>query len=67
MYAMKYMSKAVCFERDALRNVLREIEILTKLEHPYLVNLWFSFHGKLRGYLVYNIYVFSVKCKIKAF
>lgn len=46
MYAMKYMSKAVCFERDALRNVLREIEILTELDHPGLVNLWFSFHGK---------------------
>lgn len=46
MYAMKYMSKAVCFERDALRNVLREIEILTQLDHPGLVNLWFSFHGK---------------------
>ena len=47
MYAMKYMSKAVCLERDALRNVIREIEILVQLDHPFLVNLWFSFHGKL--------------------
>jgi len=46
MYAMKYMSKAACLEKDALRNVLREIDILTKLDHPFLVNLWFSFHGE---------------------
>jgi serine/threonine kinase 32 len=46
MYAMKYMSKPACLERYAFRNVLREIEILTQLDHPFLVNLWFSFHGK---------------------
>jgi serine/threonine kinase 32 len=45
MFAMKYMNKRQCVERDALRNVLREVEILTTLEHPFLVNLWFSFQG----------------------
>lgn len=45
MYAMKYMQKSRCIERDALKNVLREMEILTTLEHPFLVNLWFSFQG----------------------
>jgi len=43
---MKYMSKAQCRLRDALKNVLREVEILASLDHPFLVNLWFSFQGK---------------------
>ncbi|CAG2117786.1 unnamed protein product [Medioppia subpectinata] len=43
MYAMKYMSKSQCLERDAFRNVLREIELLARLEHPFIVNLWFTF------------------------
>nr|CAD7193581.1 unnamed protein product [Timema douglasi] len=46
LYAMKYMSKNQCAAREALRNVLREVEILTQLDHPFLVNLWFSFQGQ---------------------
>ena len=47
MFAMKYMNKNQCVEKEALKNVLREVEILTTLEHPFLVNLWFSFQGKV--------------------
>lgn len=43
MFAMKYCSKALCVEKDAFRNVLREIELLARLEHPFIVNLWFTF------------------------
>ncbi|RWS26466.1 serine/threonine-protein kinase 32B-like isoform X1 [Leptotrombidium deliense] len=43
MYAMKYMSKALCIEKDAFQNVQKEIELLAKLEHPFIVNLWFTF------------------------
>lgn len=46
MYAMKYVHKGECAEKGALKNVAREVEILSKLEHPCLVNLWFSFQGK---------------------
>lgn len=46
MYAMKYVHKGECAERGALKNVAREVEILSQLEHPCLVNLWFSFQGK---------------------
>lgn len=56
MFAMKYMNKHQCMERDALKNVLREVEILTRLEHPFLVNIWFSFQGKIRS---------ALKCLIK--
>lgn len=57
MYAMKYMQKSRCIERDALKNVLREMEILTTLEHPFLVNLWFSF----QGIHSYNIKIKKIK------
>lgn len=40
MYAMKYMNKQQCVERDEVRNVFRELEILQEIEHVFLVNLW---------------------------
>ncbi|XP_051789712.1 serine/threonine-protein kinase 32A isoform X2 [Erpetoichthys calabaricus] len=40
MYAMKYMNKQKCIERNEVRNVLKELQIMQSLEHPYLVNLW---------------------------
>ena len=44
MYAMKYMNKAQIIKKRAVENVLREVEILKKLQYPFLVNLWFTFH-----------------------
>lgn len=35
MYAMKYMSKRKCIERDEVRNVFRELQIMQGLEHPF--------------------------------
>lgn len=46
MFAMKYVNKKECIARDALKNVMKEVEILTTLDHPFLVNVWFSFQGK---------------------
>ncbi|PIK49491.1 putative serine/threonine-protein kinase 32B isoform X1, partial [Apostichopus japonicus] len=46
MFAMKYMNKSMCIKKDAVRNVLREQEILQQLEHPFLVNLWFTFQDE---------------------
>nr|CAB3266651.1 serine/threonine-protein kinase 32A [Phallusia mammillata] len=43
VYAMKYMSKSVCWKQNMIDHVLRELEILSKVEHPFLVNLWFTF------------------------
>ncbi|KAK6632996.1 hypothetical protein RUM43_012739 [Polyplax serrata] len=42
LYAMKYMNKSQCMERDALTNVLKEVEILTMLEHPFLCSFHFE-------------------------
>ncbi|XP_031350155.1 serine/threonine-protein kinase 32B isoform X2 [Photinus pyralis] len=55
MFAMKYMNKHQCLERDALKNVLREVEILTKLEHPFLVNIWFSFQDEEDLFMVSDL------------
>lgn len=55
MYAMKYMHKNQCIERDALKNVLREVDILTTLEHPFLVNLWFSFQDEEDLFMVSDL------------
>ncbi|XP_023724584.1 serine/threonine-protein kinase 32B [Cryptotermes secundus] len=55
MFAMKYMNKRQCVEREALKNVLREVEILTTLEHPFLVNLWFSFQDEEDLFMVSDL------------
>ncbi|XP_067011228.2 serine/threonine-protein kinase 32B [Anabrus simplex] len=55
LFAMKYMNKSQCVQRDALRNVLREVEILTALEHPFLVNLWFSFQDEEDLFMVSDL------------
>lgn len=44
---MKYVSRGVLDGRGALGGVIKEVELLSSLEHPFLVNLWFSFQGKL--------------------
>lgn len=48
MYAMKYMNKHQCIERDEVRNVFRELEILQEIEHVFLVNLWWLSYFFLR-------------------
>lgn len=47
LFAMKYVSRGVLDGRGALGGVIKEVELLSSLEHPFLVNLWFSFQGKL--------------------
>ena len=34
------LNKQKCIERDEVRNVFRELQIMQGLEHPFLVNLW---------------------------
>lgn len=47
LFAMKYVSRSACVGRGALGGVLKEVELLSSLEHPFLVNLWFSFQGNV--------------------
>ncbi|KAM7074074.1 serine/threonine-protein kinase 32C isoform 2-T2 [Molossus nigricans] len=55
MYAMKYMSKHQCIERDEVRNVFRELEILQEIEHVFLVNLWYSFQDEEDMFMVVDL------------
>ncbi|XP_073096200.1 serine/threonine-protein kinase 32C isoform X3 [Manis javanica] len=55
MFAMKYMSKQQCIERDEVRNVFRELEILQEIEHVFLVNLWYSFQDEEDMFMVVDL------------
>uniref|UniRef100_A0A8C1NPR3 Serine/threonine kinase 32B n=1 Tax=Cyprinus carpio TaxID=7962 RepID=A0A8C1NPR3_CYPCA len=55
MYAMKYMNKQKCIERDEVRNVLRELQVMQQLQHPFLVNLWFSFQDEEDLFMVVDL------------
>ncbi|XP_041921991.1 serine/threonine-protein kinase 32C-like isoform X4 [Alosa sapidissima] len=55
MYAMKYMNKHQCIERDEVRNVFRELEILQEIEHVFLVNLWYSFQDEEDMFMVVDL------------
>ncbi|XP_072828243.1 serine/threonine-protein kinase 32C isoform X3 [Vicugna pacos] len=55
MFAMKYMNKQQCIERDEVRNVFRELEILQEIEHVFLVNLWYSFQDEEDMFMVVDL------------
>ncbi|KAL7642121.1 UNVERIFIED_CONTAM: hypothetical protein RMT77_006681 [Armadillidium vulgare] len=55
LFAMKYMNKAQCEAKEAVGNVFREIEILASVEHPFLVNLWFSFQDEEDMFMVVDL------------
>ncbi|KAM6221435.1 serine/threonine-protein kinase 32B isoform 2-T2 [Rhynchocyon petersi] len=55
MYAMKYMNKQKCIERDEVRNVFRELQIMQGLDHPFLVNLWYSFQDEEDMFMVVDL------------
>uniref|UniRef100_A0A182T237 Protein kinase domain-containing protein n=1 Tax=Anopheles maculatus TaxID=74869 RepID=A0A182T237_9DIPT len=55
MFAMKYVSRNVCIGRGALGGVLKEVELLASLEHPFLVNLWFSFQDEEDLFMVCDL------------
>uniref|UniRef100_A0A8D2B6Q7 non-specific serine/threonine protein kinase n=1 Tax=Sciurus vulgaris TaxID=55149 RepID=A0A8D2B6Q7_SCIVU len=55
MYAMKYMNKQQCIERDEVRNVFRELQVMQGLEHPFLVNLWYSFQDEEDMFMVVDL------------
>ncbi|TKS83076.1 Serine/threonine-protein kinase 32A [Collichthys lucidus] len=55
MYAMKYMNKLKCVERNEVRNVLKELQIMQNLEHPFLVNFWYSFQDEEDMFMVVDL------------
>ncbi|XP_035287727.1 serine/threonine-protein kinase 32A [Anguilla anguilla] len=55
MYAMKYMNKMKCVERNEVRNVFKEMQIMQNLEHPFLVNFWYSFQDEEDMFMVVDL------------
>ncbi|BFF88837.1 serine/threonine-protein kinase 32A-like [Drosophila madeirensis] len=55
LYAMKYVSRNACEMRGALGGVIKEVELLSSLEHPFLVNLWFSFQDEEDLFMVCDL------------
>ncbi|XP_062908861.1 serine/threonine-protein kinase 32B-like isoform X2 [Mobula hypostoma] len=55
MYAMKYMNKQQCVERNEVRNVFKELRVMQGLEHPFLVNLWYSFQDEEDMFMVVDL------------
>ncbi|EAT44400.1 AAEL004217-PA [Aedes aegypti] len=55
LFAMKYVSRSACIGRGALGGVLKEVELLASLEHPFLVNLWFSFQDEEDLFMVCDL------------
>lgn len=51
IYAMKILKKAHIVERDEVNHTLAERLVLTKLQHPFIVNLKYSFQSPEKLYL----------------
>ena len=52
IYAIKEMSKAKVAEKNNVKGIITEMGILTKLHHPFVMNLEFSFQDEDNLYLV---------------
>ncbi|XP_031619538.1 serine/threonine-protein kinase 32A [Contarinia nasturtii] len=55
LFAMKYVSRGVLDGKGALGGVIKEVELLSSLEHPFLVNLWFSFQDEEDLFMVCDL------------
>ncbi|KAJ2669165.1 hypothetical protein IWW42_004776 [Coemansia sp. RSA 1085] len=44
-YALQQISKRICVEQKQARKILRERELLEQVDHPYILNLRFSFQN----------------------
>ncbi len=42
-YAMKEMSKARILTKRSLKSVMNERQILTQLQNPFIVNMYYAF------------------------
>ncbi|EGR31045.1 protein kinase domain protein, partial [Ichthyophthirius multifiliis] len=52
MYAMKEMSKALIITKKSINSVLNEKKLLSQLNHPFLVNMHYSFQDRDNLYLI---------------
>jgi len=55
LYAMKEMSKAKIIDKRSERGIKGERELLSKLHHPFIVNMHYSFQDKDNLYLIMDL------------
>ena len=55
IFAMKEMSKARIIDRKAVKLVITERDILSKINHPFIINLHFSFQDSNKLYLIMDL------------
>ena len=53
--AMKEMSKARIIDKKLVKSVISERDILSKINHPFIVNLHFSFQDSDKLYLIMDL------------
>ncbi|KAI9502400.1 kinase-like domain-containing protein, partial [Coemansia spiralis] len=56
-YALKYINKATCIAMRAQNNTLRERDMLEEIDHPFVVNLRFSFQDEYTMYMVMDLMI----------
>ena len=56
-YALKLMSKVKIIDKKSVKNIKSEREFLSKLNHPFLVNMIFSFQDNENLYLVMDLFL----------
>lgn len=54
-YAMKEMSKARILNKRSVKSVMNERQILTQLNNPFLVNMYYAFQDRENLYLVMDL------------
>jgi serine/threonine protein kinase len=54
-YAMKEMSKARIITKRSIKSVMNERMILTQLNHPFIVNMYYAFQDRENIYLVMDL------------
>ena len=55
LYALKQMSKAKIIDKKSERSIKYERDLLAKINHPFIVNMNFSFQDKENLYLVMDL------------
>ena len=54
-FAMKEMSKLKIIDKKSTASILSERDFLSKMSHPFIINMYFSFQDKDNLYLVMNL------------
>ncbi|KAJ2705620.1 hypothetical protein FB645_002311 [Coemansia sp. IMI 203386] len=56
-YALKYINKATCIGSKSHQNTIRERDMLEEIDHPFIVNLRFSFQDEFSMYVVMDLMI----------